>query len=53
MLSLTVVVVLKMIEYWQSCVGLKFGDEICLCCVGPCWYELMKMMVVLLMYSAR
>ena len=44
---------LKMVGYFESYAMFKFDDEICLCCVCPCWYELMKMMVVLLMYSVR
>ena len=42
MLSLIVVVVLKMIEYLQRCVGLKFGDETCLCSILEFCDVLMK-----------
>ena len=53
MLSVTVVLVLQMVKYFERYDDIKFDDEICLCCVCPCWYELMNMKVGLWMCVFR
>jgi hypothetical protein len=42
MLSSLMVLVLKMIKFTERCVGLKFGDETCLCSILELCDVLMK-----------